>query len=127
MYFIRPQGQHEETIIIGWDKMVYYLITALIFVALAAFGLYCLKHKENAVSAYQQPSSAATPRPGEGVKSTTDHSLNPDESLSVLRRFIKETMRMKTYAIGCWFVPSVLELLTILLIFHNRTRYDYWE
>jgi hypothetical protein len=96
MYFIRPQVQYEELIEINWDKMAFYLITAFIFVTLAAFGLYCLNCQD-------------------------------DPATDNVRRFLRETVAMDTYALGYWFLPAVLEILIVLLIFHNRTRYEYWD
>jgi hypothetical protein len=133
MYFIRPQVQYEEIVEINWDKMVFYLITAFIFVMLAAFGLYCLNGKASAASVYRQPNGEERPAAGQDDDTSTvepakkEEKSNDNSSTDNIRRFLRETVAMTTYAMGCWFVPAVLEILIVLLIFHNRTRYEYWD
>jgi hypothetical protein len=133
MYFIRPQVKYEEIIGINWDEMVFYLITAFIFVMLAAFGLFCLNSNVSAASVYQQPNGEERSTTTQGVDASTVESAKNEEksdkrpSTDNIRRFLKETVAMDTYALGCWFLPAVLEILIVLLVFHNRTRYEYWD
>jgi len=55
MYFFRSQTPQEQAMNTGWDRMAGYLVTAFLFVALAAFGLYEFSNNEIAAPEIRPP------------------------------------------------------------------------
>jgi len=86
------------------DKMFGYVILTVILLVLSAFGLY-----------------------GFGV---VGHAtmIAPTQALygnDGFMSFIEATLSKDTYAIVCWIVAAVIEVIIIILVLRDRRDYEY--
>jgi hypothetical protein len=133
MYFLRYQPAAEQAINSGWDRIVGYAVTAFFSIWLAAFGLYCLignEQRESSPIARTRALRPDAPRyaPLESVETDASFGMavepgGKDHTECDLNDFLSKTLEQDARALGCWIAPSILELLILLLMLHNRPRY----
>jgi hypothetical protein len=107
LYFLlRYQPRFAQTVDSRRDKVFGYVILAIILFILSAFGLY----------GFGSVSSADT-------ISSTQATLSNGSFLL----FLKATFSKETYAIVCWIVVAVIEVIIIILVLRDHREYEHWE
>jgi hypothetical protein len=99
MYFLRYQPYIEQAINGGLDRIAGYAITAFLSTSLAALGLYCYSF---------ELATASTP------------------AVCSFGNFLGDTLKQEGTALWCWVVPSIIEILILLLAWLNRRRYHQY-
>jgi hypothetical protein len=119
LYFLRYQPAVEQAINSGWDRVVGYLIAAFFSVCLTAFGLYSLSADRQVVTKplaqLEDGDEKITIKP---VEEQSNDAWDSDPG-----DFLTDTFEQNHKALGCWIAPSILEVLILLLMLHNRPRY----
>lgn len=57
----------------------------------------------------------------------TEKPSNASPSDADLKNFAKATLSQSTYAMGCWIITTIVEVLILVLVIYLRPRYSYWE
>jgi hypothetical protein len=107
LYFLlRYQPSYERSIGSRRDKVFGYLTLAFILLILTAFGLNGL---------------------GSVRGTDVNIALQTLGSIGSFRGFLNLTLAKNTYAVVCWIVAAVIEIIIIIIALRDRRGSEYWQ
>jgi len=106
LYFLlRYEPRYEQRVANRRDKVLGYVILVILLAIAAAFGLYGLGRVGNlaALTASEPANNGVT-----------------------LMTFFKATQAKNTYAIICWLVALVIEVIVLIFVVRDHQEYEYY-
>lgn len=107
LYFLlRYEPRYEQRVANRRDKVLGYVILVILLAILTAFGLYGLGSVGNLAAL------------------TSSEATNNGITLMI---FFKATLAKNTYAIVCWLVAIVIEVIVVIIVMRDHHEYEYLE
>lgn len=107
LYFLlRYDSRYEQKVANRRDKVLGYVMLAILLAVLSAFGLYGL--------AGVSGQAALT------AGDTTNNGIT-------LMTFFKATQAKNTYAIVCWLVATIVEVIVLIIVMRDHQEIEYLE
>ena len=106
LYFLlRYEPRHVQRVANRRDKVLGYVIFGIALATVAAFGLYGLGSLSNLAAL--------------ATSTTTNNSIT-------LMTFFRETWAKNTYAIVCWFIALIVEVIILIIVVRDHLEYEYY-
>jgi hypothetical protein len=107
LYFLlRYDSRYEQRVASRRDKVLGYVLLAILLAILSAFGLYGLA----------------------GVSGQAAHTAADATNNGItLMNFFKATRAKDTYAIVCWLVAVVVEVIVLIIVMRDHQEIEYLE
>ncbi|MCG3145299.1 MAG: hypothetical protein HONDAALG_02874 [Gammaproteobacteria bacterium] len=103
LYFLlRYEPRYEQRVPNRRDKVLGYVILVILLAVTSAFGLYGLGNIGNLAA------------------------LTPNDDISLMT-FFNATRAKDTYAIICWFVTLVVEMIVFMIAARDHQEYGYMD
>jgi len=107
LYFLlRYDSRYEQRVANRRDKVLGYVVLAILLAVLSAFGLYGLA----GVS-------------GQGAFTAGGMANNGITMMT----FFRATLAKHTYAIVCWLVAAVIEVIVLMIVMRDHQEIEYME